>query len=137
MSAFFEVGLLRLAAAFTSGMLEPGNSSPVANALGGSGPDSGVYIWRVAGALVLCLLLGTGAILALRWREGRFGKFFPKIRRLLVIETTALGAQCAISLVQLDDQELLIGISPGGISVLKVGREAVVELATGDAGELL
>lgn len=87
----------------------------------GQAPDDGVSFWRVAGALLLCIALGVGAIFALRMRGGRVSPLPALIRRerrLQLIEVLRLGQHVDLCLVSCDDRTLLLAASAHGIDVL-------------------
>jgi flagellar biogenesis protein FliO len=79
--------------------------------------------WRVIGALLFCVLLAVGAAFVLRGRlNGPLAALLaPKgaTRRLRVIESTRLSPQVDVCLLQVDEEELLLAISPQGAAVLR------------------
>ena len=79
--------------------------------------------WRVIGALLFCVLLAVGAAFVLRGRLNAplAALLAPKgsVRRLRVIESTRLSPQVDVCLLQVDQEELLLAISPQGAVVLQ------------------
>ena len=91
----------------------------------GGGPD--IVWWRIAGALLLCLLLAVGAVMVLRAKGGSLT--VPWLarsgdNRLRVIERVALGPQSSLALVSVDGSELLVAAAPGGIAVVPLANVA-------------
>lgn len=87
----------------------------------GGGAGAAISVWRVIGALVLCLVLGTAAIFMLRRRYG-FGAGgplrAPPSRRIRVIEQQGLGPQRSLTLVEIDRRTYAALIAPGGASLV-------------------
>lgn len=82
----------------------------VAGTLGGA-PDDDISLWRVGGALLLCIALGVAAIFVLRARMGY--REWPLLIgkrdcRLKVVETLRLSGRTSLLLVVCDEKELLI-----------------------------
>ena len=83
----------------------------------GQGSEVDISPWRVLGALLLCVLLAAGAALVMRARMGVGGAKFwqrPVSGRLKVLETRRIAPQAWVSLIVLDDQEYLVGLSNNG-----------------------
>lgn len=80
-------------------------------------PDVGVSLLRVLGALavVLALCLG-GAWLFRNWQ--RVAVHRGRTPRLNVLEVKSLGGRHALYLVAYEQQRLLVGSSPAGLSLL-------------------
>ena len=90
----------------------------------GGGPD--IPLWRVAGALIVCLALAVGGAFALRHRlpGGLILRPRPN-RRLQPVETLRLSPHLDVHLFQLDHRELLVAATP----------QSAVLLVAGDAPE--
>lgn len=87
----------------------------------GRASDSDISLWRVASALLLCLLLAVAAGFVLRARQGfaspiSFISSAP--RRLRIVEMLRLGPKTALSIVTCDGQELLLLTSEQGGTIL-------------------
>ncbi len=99
--------------------------------------DPDISLWRVAGALLFCCLLGAGGALALKYRlqgkkipqrsfdTGALGQWLARIgrtspepdgspERLKVIATVRLSYQVDVSLLECDGTPLVIVTSPHG-----------------------
>lgn len=77
-------------------------------------PD--VPVWRVLGALVLCLLLAVGAAFALKTRLRGTAPLFSVAaqRRLQLVETVRLSHQVDVCLLTCDGREIIVAASPHG-----------------------
>ena len=90
----------------------------------GQAPDDGVSFWRVAGALLVCLALGVGAILLLRARGGAgparplFASLVHKERRLQLVEALRLNQHVDLCMVSCDGRILLLAASAQGVDML-------------------
>lgn len=95
-------------------------STPLLAQTLGKGTDDGISIGRVAAALIFCLILAAAAALLLRARgySPSFSLGATKSRRLKILETVRLSPQISLSIVEIDDQELLVGASPNGLHIL-------------------
>jgi len=93
----------------------------------------GGYGIRAAGALILVLAaIWLAMILLKRFLPHRFGPLGQK-RRIQVIETVPIGEKRTLTLVRIDNEELLLASTPGNLSLLKEirrdrGAEAVAPL---------
>lgn len=102
----------------------------------------GGYGIRAAGALILVLAaIWLAMILLKRFMPHRFGPLGQK-RRIQVIETVPIGEKRTLTLVRVDNDELLLASTPGSLSLLKEirrdrGAEAValVQEQAAEAGE--
>jgi hypothetical protein len=87
----------------------------------GQGPVDDVPIWRVIGALLLCILLALGGALAIRVRTPG-GSILPlsmgRDRRLSIIESLRVGQHCELCIVACDGREILLLTSAHGGSML-------------------
>ena len=89
--------------------------------------DDGVAWWRVAAALIFCLLLAVGGALALRARlGGGVGAGRPlwlraaqPTRRLELIETLRVKPQVDLLIVRCDGRELLLTASAQGAELIE------------------
>ena len=69
--------------------------------------------------IMLSLLLVVGLILAAAWLARRGGLLKNKNQqRIKILDTQRLGPRRSVALVQIDDREILIGITPQQISLL-------------------
>jgi hypothetical protein len=101
----------------------------LAGALGGGdhgGAGVAISAWRVIGALMLCLALGTAAIFLLRKRYG-LGAAGPlraaASRRIRIIEQQGLGPQRSLALVEIDRRTYAALIAPGAASLVALSDE--------------
>lgn len=98
-----------------------------AQAIGQAG-DSGVSLWRVLLALLLCLGLGAAAVLVLRRHAGR-GLPFAALaggvpeRRIRVVEQHYLGPQRSICLIEIDGRSYVALIAGQAASVMALRDE--------------
>lgn len=95
---------------------------PVA-AAGGEGAAAQGRLLQLAGGLILVI----GIILLLSWllrrlQGHRFGMHTP----VRVIGGTAVGQRERAVLVQVGDQQLLLGVAPGSVRTLRVFEQPVV-----------
>jgi flagellar biogenesis protein FliO len=86
----------------------------------GQGGDDPVSMWRVAAALLLCILLAVGGAFALRMRMGAdaFVLAPQRNRRLKLVEVLRLSPQSMLCIVDCDGRELLVMASPAGAELL-------------------
>jgi len=93
---------------------------PAAAQVLGQGGDDSVSMWRVAAALLVCVLLAVGGAFALRTRMGTGALVFapPRGRRLKLVETLRLSPQSTLCIVDCDGRELLVMASPAGAELL-------------------
>lgn len=78
----------------------------------GQGTGTEVPIWRVLGALALCLALAVAAAYVLRRRlGGSLPLTVGRTRRLRIVETLRLGHQVDLCLVSCDGAEFLLAVS--------------------------
>jgi len=90
----------------------------------GGGAPADVSLVRVFLSLFVCLILAGLAILFIRQRYGgRLPAALTRIRsgvsRLRFVESRRIGAQADLCLVECDDQEYLLLMTPGGPLLLK------------------
>lgn len=84
--------------------------------------------------LVLGLLLVIGLIFALAWLLRRVQSASPRNGQLIeVLGSRALGARDRLVLVQVGNEQILLGITPGRITPLHVLKEPVQVPATSQA----
>ena len=89
--------------------------------------DDGVAWWRVAAALILCLLLAVGGAFALRTRLGGgiaargplWLRAAQPTRRLELIETLRVKPQVDLLIVRCDGRELLLSASAQGAELIE------------------
>jgi flagellar biogenesis protein FliO len=85
----------------------------------GQGTGTEVPIWRVLGALALCLGLAVAAAYLLRRRlGGSMPLAMGRMRRLQLVETLRLGHHVHICLVSCDGAEFLIAASAQGATTI-------------------
>lgn len=88
----------------------------------GQAPDDGPSIWRVAGALLLCILFALAGALVLRARGGLGPLGWPRTatgRRLKLVESVRLTPQVQLCIVTCDDREMLFATSPSGATFVR------------------
>ena len=82
-----------------------------------SGPSVGGAIFRMIGSLAIVISLFFGAVWLYR-NGARFQKPGAAARKLNVLEARSLGARQAIYVVGYEQQRLLIGATPQGLTLL-------------------
>jgi flagellar biogenesis protein FliO len=81
----------------------------------GAGGGADVPLWRVVGALILCLALAIGGAFALRIKlRGALPGLGTAGRRLRLVESIRLTQQVDVCLLSCDDKEFLIAATPHG-----------------------
>ena len=89
--------------------------------------DDGVAWWRVAAALIFCLLLAVGGAFALRSRLGggvgvrrpTWLRAAQTTRRLELVETLRVKPQVDLLIVRCDGRELLLSASAHGAELIE------------------
>ncbi|WP_454005391.1 flagellar biosynthetic protein FliO [Alcaligenes sp. Marseille-Q7550] len=72
--------------------------------------------------VLLSLIVVVGMILAAAWAARRGGLLRQsQTRRIRILDSQRLGARAPLALVQVDDREILIGVTPQQISLLHAG----------------
>ena len=100
-------------------------AEPVANATVAA-PVVGASIGGQLTQLVLGLLLVLGLIFALAWLLRRVQQTGPRQGQLIeLISSRALGARDRLVLVQVGNEQILLGLTPGRITPLHVLKEPV------------
>jgi len=82
---------------------------------------NGVDLYRIGGALVLCIMLGVAAILLLRrYGFGRAdGVGLPTGRKCLtIVDTVRLAPRVTLHVVEYDDRHVLLALDASGITLL-------------------
>lgn len=105
-------------------------SSGLAQTLGRA-PDDSVSFWRVAGALIVCIVLGILAAFFLRARGDFLSALsLPKLpvlvrkeRRLQLVEVLRLNQHIDLCLVRCDGATMLLAASRQGVDVLPYAGE--------------
>ncbi len=88
----------------------------------GQGTETDISMWRVVGALLLCLALAFVAALVLKRRlGGGVPLSFVRGRRLQLIERVRLTSQAELCLVSRDGTEFLIAAGPHGATLIEAG----------------
>lgn len=83
-------------------------------------------------SVLLSLLLIIGLILALAWFLRRFGQVGSSRQGAMrVVASLALGTRERLLLVQVGEQQLLLGVTPQQVRTLHVFDEPVVDPNTG------
>ena len=100
-------------------------AEPVANATVAA-PVVGASIGGQLTQLVLGLLLVLGLIFALAWLLRRVQQTGPRQGQVIeLISSRALGARDRLVLVQVGNEQILLGLTPGRITPLHVLKEPV------------
>ena len=100
-------------------------AEPVANATVAA-PVVGASIGGQLTQLVLGLLLVLGVIFALAWLLRRVQQTGPRQGQVIeLISSRALGARDRLVLVQVGNEQILLGLTPGRITPLHVLKEPV------------
>ena len=101
-------------------------AEPLANATAAAAPVVGSSIGGQLTQLVLGLLLVLGLIFALAWLLRRVQQAGPRQGRVIeLISSRALGARDRLVLVQVGNEQILLGLTPGRITPLHVLKEPV------------
>jgi flagellar biogenesis protein FliO len=88
----------------------------------GQGTGTEVPMWRILGALALCLLLALGAAFVLKRRlKGPNRLAFGRPRRLQLVESLRLSHQVDLCIVSCDQVEFVIASTPHGASLVNAG----------------
>ena len=99
-------------------------AEPVSTAV--AAPVVGTSIGGQLTQLVLGLLLVLGVIFALAWLLRRVQQAGPRQGQVIeLISTRALGARERLVLVQVGNEQILLGLTPGRITPLHVLKEPV------------
>jgi flagellar biogenesis protein FliO len=86
----------------------------------GQGTGTEVPVWRVLGALALCLALAVAAAYVLRRRlGGSLPLNMGRTRRLQLVETLRLSHHIDLCLVSCDGAEFLVAASAQGATTIK------------------
>lgn len=93
----------------------------------GGGASADVSVVRVFLTLLFCLIVAVLAIFLIRQRYGSRGSsFFSRMgtgsQRLRVVESRRIGPQSDLCLVECDELEYLLLITPGGPLLVKEHR---------------
>ena len=96
---------------------------------GGTGVDTAALVRLVGGLLVVLFL-----ILALGWAMRRVGRYTsPVAGQLRVLGGVSVGTRERVVLVQVGEQQLLVGVAPGRVQTLHV-LDKPLEGASGTPG---
>ena len=101
-------------------------AEPLANATAAAAPVVGSSIGGQLTQRVLGLLLVLGLIFALAWLLRRVQQAGPRQGQVIeLISSRALGARDRLVLVQVGNEQILLGLTPGRITPLHVLKEPV------------
>ncbi len=101
-------------------------AEPVATTAAAAAPLAGSGIGGQLTQLVLGLLLVLGLIFALAWLLRRVQHAGPRQGQMIeLISSRALGARDRLVLVQVGNEQILLGLTPGRITPLHVLKEPV------------
>ena len=101
-------------------------AEPLAGATAAAAPVVGSSIGGQLTQLVLGLLLVLGLIFALAWLLRRVQQTGPRQGQVIeLISSRALGARDRLVLVQVGNEQILLGLTPGRITPLHVLKEPV------------
>ena len=93
---------------------------------GAAAPVAGASVGGQLTQLVLGLLLVLGLIFALAWLLRRVQQTGPRQGQVIeLISSRALGARDRLVLVQVGNEQILLGLTPGRITPLHVLKEPV------------
>jgi flagellar biosynthetic protein FliO len=85
---------------------------------------------RAVGAMIVVLsLIWITMVLLKRYMPHRFGPLGHK-RRIQVLETVPIGDKRSLTLVRIDDEDLLLASTPASVSLIKQVRLASTETTT-------
>ncbi|PVM82838.1 flagellar biosynthetic protein FliO [Caulobacter radicis] len=108
----------------TTALLWAASGPAIAQKLGQATSTGEVSIWRVLGALVLCLTLAVAGAYALRHRLRGSGApslakaFSSADRRLKLVETVRLSHQTDICLMRCDGADFVVAATAHGVVLL-------------------
>ncbi len=80
-------------------------------------PDNGLSVLRVLGSLALVLALFFGGVWAVKNRR-RLPGLRCRAPRLNILEVRSLGNRQSLCLIACEQQRLLLGVSPSGVTLL-------------------
>lgn len=123
-----SAGLSRLALLFFAGAAL--SADPAWAQAIGQTDQSLVSPWRVAAALVFCLVLGAGAIMVLRRRFGSARGAFPgtgATKRIRLLEQHYLGPQRSICLIEIDDRSYAAVFAAQAVSLVPMTVAGTVD----------
>lgn len=104
-------------------VVTPAHTLAAAASVNPSGLFSGSYLLQVIGSLLLVFGCIFGLLFLLKKLNGvPMGHHAP----VRVIGSTRVGTREKVLLLQAGEQQLLIGVAPGGVSTLHVFEEPVV-----------
>ncbi|HEF5875106.1 TPA: flagellar biosynthetic protein FliO [Burkholderia cenocepacia] len=93
----------------------------------------GIDPYRIGGALLLCVVLGTVVMLALRrYGFARLGgSASPSTRkRLTIVETARLAPRATLHLIEYDNRRVLVVLHANGVSLLDAHTRPSSETAS-------
>ena len=94
--------------------------------VGGAGMDVGQQLFQVLGSLGVVLAM----VLALAWVAKRLSRSrTAQTRGLRLVGGISLGAKERIVLVQVGEQQLLVGVAPGCVQTLHILEQPLTEEA--------
>jgi flagellar biogenesis protein FliO len=98
----------------------------------GRAADGDISLWRVASALLLCIVVAVVAAFVLKARMGNANTFqflAKRSRRLQLVETLRFGQQSVLSIVICDGQEMLVLTTGQAVQLMQrlpLGSEAAL-----------
>jgi flagellar biogenesis protein FliO len=98
----------------------------------GQGADYTIPVWRVAAAFLLCVTVAIAVAMVLRFRmqNARGLTFSRSSKRLKLIETLRLGTNGDICIVTCDEEEFLVAVSAGRVTLLRPLRPRHIDSET-------
>lgn len=98
------------------GVVQAANTARPQVALAGQGVSGGEYL-----QVVLGLFLVVGLIIALAWVARRFGRFsVAGAGALRILGGLSIGQRERVVLIQVGEQQILLGVAPGRVQTLHV-----------------
>jgi flagellar protein FliO/FliZ len=85
---------------------------------------TGDYLLQVVGSIVVVILLLVGVLILLRRFNGVSGQMSGNMR---VISSVGVGQRERVVLLQVGDQQMLVGVGPGNVRKIHAFDEPVVE----------
>jgi len=109
-----------IAVATGCGLLLTSTGAAIAQKIG-MGVDDGISSWRIGFSLVICVVVAVIAAFALRYQMKMRGKSFSlaNTSRLEVSSRVRLRPDADLCIVSCDGEELLVGVSANGVSLLR------------------
>ena len=121
---------MRFLAVFLALITESAMAQEIAPAVSPSSLFTGDYLLQVVGSFVVVILLLIGVLVLLRRFNGVSSQMNGNMR---VISTVGVGQRERVVLLQVGEEQILIGVGPGNVRKLHALDEPVVDPITSSA----